>query len=58
MKVKLPAEEKDFLLRPGYITYDESGAPFCENRYVKHLFKFSMLRFPWLAVSPDDQELS
>ena len=51
MKVKLPAEEQDRLMRPAYITYNEPGAPLCENRYVKSLFKFSMLRFPWLAVS-------
>ena len=42
MKVKLPAEEQDRLMRPAYITDNESGTPLCENRYVKSLFKFSI----------------
>ena len=32
MKAKLPAEDQDRLMRPAYITYNESGAPLCENR--------------------------
>ena len=35
MKVKLPAEEQDRLMRPAYITYNDSGALVCKNRYVK-----------------------
>ena len=40
MKVKHPAEEQDRLMRPAYITYNESGAPLCKNRYVKGYSSF------------------
>ena len=50
MKVKLPAEEQDHLKRLAYITY-ESGTLLCDNRYVKSVFRFSMLRLPRLATS-------
>jgi len=56
MKVKLPAEEQDRLMRPAYITYNQSGVALCENRYAKSL-SISMFQYPWLAVlSPQSKD--
>ena len=58
MKVKLPAEEQDRLMRPAYITYNESGAPLCENRYVNVYSSFQCSDSPGLRFHLDDQKLS
>jgi hypothetical protein len=34
MKVKLPAEQEDWLKRPAYIKNNDAGVPICENRLV------------------------
>jgi len=34
MKVKLPAEQEDWLKRPAYIKNNDAGVPICENRSV------------------------
>ena len=34
MKVKLPAEQEDWLKRPAYIKNNDAGVPICENRYL------------------------
>ncbi|KAJ2915337.1 hypothetical protein MD484_g5072, partial [Candolleomyces efflorescens] len=34
MKVKLPAEQEDWLKRPAYIKNNDAGVSICENRYV------------------------
>ena len=55
MKAKLPAEEQDHLMRPAYITYSESGAPLCENRYVKVYSSFRCSDYLGLRRHLDDQ---
>jgi hypothetical protein len=32
MRVKLPAEQPDFMMRPAYIHNNQAGVPICENR--------------------------
>ena len=39
MKVKLPAEQEDWLKRPAYIKNNDAGVPICENRLA---FAFSL----------------
>ncbi|KAG5645618.1 hypothetical protein DXG03_005609 [Asterophora parasitica] len=34
MKVKLPADQEDWLKRPAYIRNNDAGVPICENRYA------------------------
>jgi len=34
MKVKLPADQEDWLKRPAYIKNNDAGVPICENRSV------------------------
>ncbi|KAG5638936.1 hypothetical protein H0H81_008436 [Sphagnurus paluster] len=34
MKVKLPAEQEDWLKRPAYIKNNDAGVPICDNRYA------------------------
>ncbi len=40
MKLKLPADEQDHLMRPAYITTNQFGTALCENRYAKSLLFF------------------
>jgi hypothetical protein len=41
MKLKLPAEEQDHLMRPAYVTTSRFGTSVCENRYVRYLPGFN-----------------
>jgi len=41
MKVKLPAEQEDWLKRPAYIKNNDAGVPICENRLVFAFFFLS-----------------
>jgi hypothetical protein len=34
MRVKLPAEQTDMMMRPAYIHNNQAGVPICENRFV------------------------
>lgn len=34
-KVKLPAEQQDYLKRPAYIRENDAGVAICDNRLVK-----------------------
>ncbi|KAG8802903.1 hypothetical protein FRC16_008409 [Serendipita sp. 398] len=34
MRVKLPAEQEDYMKRPAYIQINQAGTAICENRFV------------------------
>ncbi|KAF9054273.1 hypothetical protein BJ165DRAFT_1522813 [Panaeolus papilionaceus] len=44
MKVKLPAEQEDWLKRPAYIRTNDAGVPICENRLQYLVSKGAILR--------------
>ncbi|KAF9529066.1 hypothetical protein CPB83DRAFT_790568 [Crepidotus variabilis] len=44
MKVKLPAEQEDWLKRPAYIRNNDAGVPICENRLQYLVSKGAILR--------------
>ncbi|PPR00589.1 hypothetical protein CVT26_009864 [Gymnopilus dilepis] len=44
MKVKLPAEQEDWLKRPAYIKNNDAGVPICENRLQYLVSKGAILR--------------
>ncbi|KAG5735573.1 Heat shock 70 kDa protein 12B [Termitomyces sp. T112] len=44
MKVKLPAEQEDFMKRPAYIKTNDAGASICENRLQYLVSKGAILR--------------
>jgi len=44
MKVKLPAEEQDHLMRPAYITTNQFGTAVCENRLKYLVTKGALVR--------------
>jgi hypothetical protein len=44
MKVKLPAEQEDYLKRPAYIQQNNAGVPICENRLQYLVAKGAILR--------------
>ncbi|KAF9480618.1 actin-like ATPase domain-containing protein [Pholiota conissans] len=44
MKVKLPAEQDDWLKRPAYIKNNNAGVPICENRLQYLVSKGAILR--------------
>ncbi|KAG6856845.1 hypothetical protein H0H87_012903 [Tephrocybe sp. NHM501043] len=44
MKVKLPAEQEDWLKRPAYIKSNDAGVPICENRLQYLVSKGAILR--------------
>jgi hypothetical protein len=44
MKVKLPAEQEDWLKRPAYIKNNNAGVPICENRLQYLVSKGAILR--------------
>lgn len=44
MKVKLPAEQEDWMKRPAYITTNSSGVAVCENRLQYLVSKGAILR--------------
>lgn len=57
MRVKLPAEQQDMMLRPAYIHNNQAGVPICENR-LKYLVqkgaiirKGQMIRAPFCKYS-------
>lgn len=57
MRVKLPAEQIDFMMRPAYIHNNQAGVPICENR-LKYLVqkgaiirKGQMIRAPFCKYS-------
>lgn len=42
MRVKLPAEQDDFLKRPAYIKTNDAGVSICENRCAEpNIFRLS-----------------
>ncbi|RXW12274.1 hypothetical protein EST38_g13579 [Candolleomyces aberdarensis] len=44
MKVKLPAEQEDWLKRPAYIKNNDAGVPICENRLQYLVSKGAIIR--------------
>ncbi|KAF5375362.1 hypothetical protein D9615_008000 [Tricholomella constricta] len=44
MKVKLPADQEDWLKRPAYIKNNDAGVPICENRLQYLVSKGAILR--------------
>ncbi|KAI0255423.1 actin-like ATPase domain-containing protein [Lactifluus subvellereus] len=44
MKVKLPAEQEDFMRRPAYVSQNNAGIPICENRLQYLVAKGAILR--------------
>ncbi|KAG2006050.1 hypothetical protein CC2G_002398 [Coprinopsis cinerea AmutBmut pab1-1] len=44
MKVKLPAEQEDWLKRPAYIKTNDAGVPICENRLQYLVSKGAIIR--------------
>ncbi|KAI0270643.1 actin-like ATPase domain-containing protein [Gloeopeniophorella convolvens] len=44
MKVKLPAEQEDFMKRPAYISQNNAGVSICENRLQYLVAKGAILR--------------
>ncbi|KAH8823837.1 actin-like ATPase domain-containing protein [Flagelloscypha sp. PMI_526] len=44
MKVKLPAEQQDWMMRPAYVTNSPSGTAICENRLQYLIQKGAILR--------------
>jgi hypothetical protein len=56
MKVKLPADEQDRLMRPAYITFNQSGVAMCENRYVQMFILVSVFSVPGLRCHLHDQK--
>jgi len=44
MKVKLPAENEDWMKRPAYIKTNDAGVPICENRLQYLVSKGAILR--------------
>ncbi|KAF8642917.1 hypothetical protein AX16_009305 [Volvariella volvacea WC 439] len=44
MKVKLPAEQEDWLKRPAYIKPNDAGVPICENRLQYLVSKGAIIR--------------
>ncbi|RDB19633.1 Heat shock protein 12B [Hypsizygus marmoreus] len=44
MKVKLPAEQEDWMKRPAYIRNNDAGVPICENRLQYLVSKGAILR--------------
>lgn len=51
MKVKLPAEQDDWLKRPAYIKNNDAGVPICENRLQYLVSKGAILRKGCVVVS-------
>ena len=41
-KVKLPAEQEDWLKRPAYIKNNAAGVPICDNRCAIALYFFCL----------------
>ena len=58
MKLKLPAEEQDYLMRPAYITVDHYGTALCENRYAKAPLVFNALDTPSMWYHLRNQEMA
>ncbi|KAI0752193.1 actin-like ATPase domain-containing protein [Fomes fomentarius] len=44
LKVKLPAEQEDWLKRPGYIRENDAGVPICKNRLQYLVAKGAIMR--------------
>ena len=58
MKLKLPAEEQDLLMRPAYITTNQYGTTLCENRCAKSLLFLKRSGAPGMRYHLHNQALA